>query len=708
LTKGFFVKRLITRNLIAAAVLTQITGVVFADTSSSSIHEATQNNYSAVTKQTVEPTSLISGLNLHNIDPSVRPQDYFYNHVNGMWLKNTDIPADKSSWGAFNELAEQSLNQLHSIIEATSLKKDIPAGSVEQKIIDLYASFMDEPLLEKLGTTPLEEELNNIEALIDKKELAAMIAYLSAINVSVPLELGIGQDSKDSTKVVAGLDQGGLGLPDRDYYLKDDEKLKDTRVKYLSYIEKMLTLSGDTSAKLHASQILALETQIAKIQWTKVANRDPVKTYNPMQLHQLKVLAPHVDWNRFMVAAELDGKTPYLVIGQPSYLKGISRLIEKTPLDVWKVYFKWHVLNGFAAYLSKSYADERFAFYGTTLRGVPKNEARWKRAVKTVEVSLGEGLGQLYVKQYFPAENKASMLKLVNNLITAYHQSVQTLNWMSASSKAEVHKKLDKLLVKIGYPNKWRDYSALEIKKDDLIGNMMRSSLFEYQRHVDKLGKPVDREEWGMTPQTVNAYYNPSMNEIVFPAGILQPPFFNAKADDAANYGGIGAVIGHEISHGFDDQGSQFDEVGNLRNWWTAEDHKNFAVKTKALVAQYNAYSPVKGYKVNGELTLGENIADNSGLAIAYKAYQLSLDGESAPIVDGMTGDQRFYFGWAQVWRNKTREAQQIVYLKTDPHSPSEFRGDGALANQPPFYDAFGVKEGDAMYLAPDQRVIMW
>jgi putative endopeptidase len=698
------VKRLMTRTLIAAAVLTQMTGTVFAEAAST-----TTNQTPAVKLQTSESApTLISGLNLQNVDNSVRPQDDFYRYVNGTWLKNTEIPADKSSWGAFNELAEKSLNELHSIIDTESAKKDIPAGSVEQKIVDLYASYMDEATLEKLGMTPLNTEFSRIDAIKNKKQLATIIAHLSMINVGVPLELGIGQDSKDSTKVVAGLDQGGLGLPDRDYYLKDDTKLKETRAKYLAYIEKMLSMSGDTAAKLHASQVLALETGIAKIQWTKVENRDPVKTYNPIKLNKLKTLAPHFDWNQYLVDAELKNKTPYLVIGQPSFVKGFDRLVEKTPLDVWKVYLKWHVLNGFAGDLSKAYVDERFSFYGTTLRGVPENEVRWKRGVKTVEGSIGEGLGQIYVEQYFPAENKARMVKLVHNLITAYHQSVDTLDWMSANSKKEAQKKLDKLAIKIGYPNKWRDYSALEIKKDDLIGNSIRASLFEYQRSINKLGKPVDREEWGMTPQTVNAYYNPSMNEIVFPAAILQPPFFSANADDAVNYGGIGAVIGHEISHGFDDQGSQFDEVGNLRNWWSAQDHKNFAAKTKALVAQYSAYSPIKGYNVNGELTLGENIADNSGLAIAYKAYHLSLAGKPAPTMDGMTGDQRFYLGWAQVWRSKTREAQQIVYLKSDPHSPAQFRGDGALANQPPFYQAFGVKEGDKMYLKPDQRVIMW
>lgn len=702
-------KRLMTQTLIAAAVVAQMTGTVFADSPTApTVIEKTQSIEPTTNSQAGAPTTLASGLSLKNIDSSVRPQDDFYNYVNGTWLKNTEIPADKSGWGAFNELAEQSLNQLHSIIDAESAKKDIPAGSIQQKIVDLYASYMDEPTLEKLGISPLHSEFAKIDAITNKKQLAGLVVHLSMIDVGVPLELGIGQDAKDSTKVVAGLDQGGLGLPDRDYYLKDDAKLKDTRLKYLAYIENMLTMSGDTSAKQHAAQILALETEIAKVQWTKVENRDPVKTYNPMTLSKLKTLVPHFDWNSYLVDAELKNKTPYLVIGQPSYFKGLDRLIEKTPLDVWKVYFKWHVLNGFAGDLSKAYVDERFSFYGTTLRGVPQNEVRWKRGVKTVEGQIGEGLGQLYVEQYFPAENKARMMKLVNNLITAYHHSIDTLDWMSADSKKEAQKKLDKLAIKIGYPNKWRDYSALEIKKDDLIGNSMRASRFEYQRQINKLGKPVDREEWGMTPQTVNAYYNPSMNEIVFPAAILQPPFFDANADDAVNYGGIGAVIGHEISHGFDDQGSQFDEVGNLRNWWTEADHKNFAKKTKALVAQYSAYSPVKGYNVNGELTLGENIADNSGLAIAYKAYQLSLAGKPATMMDGMTGDQRFYFGWAQVWRSKTREAQMIVQLKSDPHSPAQFRGDGALANQPPFYDAFGVKQGDKMYLAPDQRVIMW
>jgi putative endopeptidase len=530
------VKRLMTRTLIAAAVLTQMTGIANAET-------IAQTTFATTTQNNAATSNVISGISIENIDANIRLQDDFYTHVNGKWLKNTEIPADKSSWGSFNELAEKSLNQLHSIIDIESKKTDLPAGSVKQKIVDYYASYMDEATLEKLGITPLNPEFSRIDAMQNKTELATLIAYLSMIDVSVPLELGIGQDSKDSTKVVAGLDQGGLGLPDRDYYLKDDEKLKIAREKYVVYIEKMLTMSGDAAAKKHAGEILALETEIAKIQWTKVENRDPVKTYNPMTQNKLKLLAPNFDWNRYLIDSTLKGKTPYLVIGQPSYVKGFDRLLAKTPLDVWKVYFKWHVLNGFASQLSKAYVDERFAFYGTTLRGIPENELRWKRAVKTVEGKVGEGLGQLYVEQYFPAANKARMEKLVDNLIIAYRQSINTLDWMSDSSKKEAQKKLDKLAVKIGYPNQWRDYTNLEIKKDDLIGNTMRATRFESQRHINKLGKPVDREEWGMTPQTVNAYYNPSMNEIVFPAAILQPPFFHADADDAVNYGGIGAVI---------------------------------------------------------------------------------------------------------------------------------------------------------------------
>jgi predicted metalloendopeptidase len=470
----------------------------------------------------------------------------------------------------------------------------------------------------------------------------------------------------------------------------------------------MLTMAGDKKAAAKAKAIVALETELAKVQWTKVENRDPIKAYNKEDLAKLDGLTPGYTWKPYLTEAGLDGKVTYVIVSQPSYLTGFAKVLKATPLNVWKDYFTWHVLSSNASYLGKAYSDENFAFYGTALNGVPQQQPRWKRAMGLEESAVGEGLGKLYVEQYFPPESKVRMEKLVANLLEAYRRSIDTLDWMSPETKKEAQAKLSTFMPKIGYPSKWRDYSTLSIDKGDLIGNARRASEFEYLRNINKLGQPIDRAEWGMTPQTVNAYYNPEMNEIVFPAAILQPPFFNAQADDAVNYGGIGAVIGHEISHGFDDQGAQYDGAGNLRDWWTKDDHARFAAKTKALVAQYSAYAPVPGYNVNGELTLGENIADNSGLAIAYKAYKLSLGGKEAPVIDGLTGDQRFYYGWVQVWRAKVRENAAIVRIKTDPHSPPRFRGNGTVKNQPGFYDAFGVKEGDAMYLPPDQRVIMW
>jgi len=470
----------------------------------------------------------------------------------------------------------------------------------------------------------------------------------------------------------------------------------------------MLGLAGDKNAAANAKAIVALETELARVQWSNVENRDPVKAYNKVELAKLAEVAPGYDWNRYLADTGIAGKVNYVIVSQPSYLKGFAEIANKTPLETWKAYFQWHLLHANAGYLPKAYVDENFAFYGTTLTGVTEMRPRWKRGVGAVEGALGEAVGQLYVEQYFPAERKVRMEALVKNLMTAYKQSIDKLDWMSPVTKKQAQIKLAKFTTKIGYPNKWRDYSGLTVTPDDLIGNIQRSHLLNYNRELNKLGQPIDRDEWGMTPQTVNAYYNPELNEIVFPAAILQAPFFDANADDAVNYGAIGGVIGHEISHGFDDQGAQYDGDGNLRDWWTKADHKNFAKKTKQLVAQYNGFSPVKGHFVNGELTLGENIADNSGVAIAYKAYKLSLNGKKAPVIDGFTGEQRFYAGFAQVWRMKMREAQQLVLLKTDPHSPGQFRANGTMRNQPGFYQAFDVKPGDKMYLPPKDRVIMW
>lgn len=669
--------------------------------------------WAETTGQITQTTSAIvkdqkkSGIDHQYFDQNVKGNDDFYQHVNGGWLKNTEIPADKSRWGTFDILHEESLKQLHDIVDELS-KQQLVEGSSEQKVASLYANFMDEKSIEALGIQPIQAEITNVDALKSKKDIAQLAAHFSRIGVTSPFDVGIDQDMKNSTEMVAMLGQSGLGLPDRDYYLKNDAKFKKIRSQYLKYIEKTLTLAGDKQAALHAQGILKLETQIAKIQWSNVQNRDVTKLYNIYKTQDLAKLSPKIDWQTYLEKQELSDKIKTIQVIQPSYFKGLSPIVDNTSLEVWKAYFKFHLVSDFSSLLSQAFVDNSFDFYSKQLREIKEQKPRWKRGVQLVEGTLGESLGQIYVKKYFSAEKKQRMEVLVQNLMKAYSQSIDKLDWMSPTTKVQAQKKLASFAVKIGYPNKWRDYSALEIKNNDLIGNVIRSREFEHQYALNKLGKPVDRDEWGMTPQTINAYYNASLNEIVFPAAILQPPFFDMDADDAVNYGAIGAIIGHEISHGFDDQGSQFDELGNMKNWWTAEDHRKFKEKTNTLVAQYNAYEPIKGYHVNGELTLGENIADNSGLAIAYKAYQLSLNGKAAPVLDNLTGEQRFYIGWAQAWRSKITDAMQVEFLKRDPHSPDKVRGNATLLNQAPFYDAFHIQQGDKMYLPANKRVTIW
>ncbi len=650
-----------------------------------------------------------SGIETGNGDVGVRVQDDFYRHVNGTWLKNTEIPADRAGWGAFQELGERSLSQLHGIIEAVANDAPKALAGDERMIGDLFASYMDEARLESLGLKPLKQDLALIDDLKSRKGIPALIAHFNRIGAIAPYDLGIHQDARDSTRYVVDLVQSGLGLPDRDYYLKQDEaRMRDVLGKYRAHIEKMLTLVGDKDAAAKSKQIVELETRLARAQWTKVQNRDPVKTYNKLDLAKLNALTKGYDWKSYLATANIEGKVTYVIVSQPSYLKAFNRILRTTPLTAWKNYFAWHVLSSYAHLLNRAIADEDFAFNGTVLTGAPQQEPRWKRAVHLEEGAIGESLGRLYVARYFPPEYKSRMEKLVGNLLAAYRISIDSLDWMSPATKKEAQAKLAAFTAKIGYPNKWRDYSSLKINRDDLVGNVRRAIEFEYQRNVAKLGQPVDRGEWGMTPQTVNAYYDPGLNEIVFPAAILQPPFFNAAADDAVNYGAIGAVIGHEISHGFDDMGAQYDGAGNLRDWWSKEDHRKFKAKTSMLIKQYGGYSPVAGYRLNGELTLGENIADNAGLAIAYKAYRLALAGEEAPLIDGLSGDQRFYVGWAQAWRQKHREEDVVLRLKTDPHSPPQFRANGTVANQAAFYSAFGVGKGDMMYVPPERRVTIW
>jgi predicted metalloendopeptidase len=657
-----------------------------------------------------ESSTHSSGIQMQFVDQSIRPQDDFYQYVNGKWLASTAIPPDKGRYGSFDKLRDDAKEQLRGIVEALPATAD-EADSDQKKIDDIYASFMDEAALEKLGLTPLRHEFATIRALHDKKGIASLIAHFNRIGISAPYTPAVHQDARNSTVYVFDLIQDGLGMPDRDYYLLDDAKLKQIREQYLQHIGRMLALADDADADHEASQILALETALARVQWTKVENRDPVKTYNKVVLAKLSGLMPDYDWKGYLAASGVAGRVDYLIIHQPSYMRGFQRILQQTPLPVWKAYFRWRLLSELAPYLSHRFVDEHFAFYGTAMRGIDQNEPRWKRGIGLVEESIGEGLGRLYVRRYFPPEAKARVEQLVNNLLTAYRADIQTLDWMGPQTRQKALEKLAKLSNKIGYPIKWRDYGSLQIVRGDVVGNLLRAEEFEYNRNLHKLGQPIDRAEWDMTPQTVNAYYNPEENEIVFPAAILQPPFFDPAADDAVNYGGIGAVIGHEISHGFDDQGSQYDADGNVLDppgWFTQADLEQFKARTHALVAQYSAYEPVPGYHLNGELTLGENIADNSGLAIAYKAYQLALAGQPAPVIDGLSGPQRFFMGFAQVWRGKARENETIRLIKVDPHSPSSVRGSAPERNQQAFYDAFDVHEGDKMFLPPQQRVSLW
>ncbi len=648
-----------------------------------------------------------AGLDAANFDTKVRPQDDFYRYVNGGWLDRAEIPADKARWGAFNELDDSARRLLRSILEEPA-----PAGAKVDpdaaKLRALFASFMDEKTVNAAGAKPVAADFARIDALKSASDVVAEFGYLDRIGVNGPLDFAIHQDNRDSTRYIVDLVQSGLGLPDRDYYLSDDEKLKGFRTKYRDYVAVMLGKIGLADPQAKATDVLALETRIAEAQWTKVENRDPVKGYNKMATTGLAGLSHDIDWPRFLAAIGVAGKITDLTVSQPSYVSKLGDIVRTTPLETWRVYLKWRVLNQAAPYLSAEFVDTQFAFYGTTLRDVPVSEPRWKRGVRFTEGAMGEALGRQYVARTFPPESKARVEKLVATLLATFRRSIDSLDWMGPATKAEAQAKLAAFTAKIGYPAHWRDYARLKVVPGDLLGNARRATLFETDRQIAKLGTPIDRDEWTTTPQTINAYYNPELNEILFPAAILQPPFFLAEADDAVNYGAIGVVIGHEISHGFDDQGAQFDGKGNLRDWWTAEDHDRFKAKTEALVAQYSAYEAVKGYPINGNLTLGENIADNSGLAVAYRAYQSTLGGKPAPVIDGLTGDQRFFASYATIWRQKERESESIRLNKIDPHSPPAFRVRGALANQDAFFAAFDVRPGDPMFVPAGARTRIW
>lgn len=648
-----------------------------------------------------------SGVDLQALDRQTRPQDDFYQFANGGWLDNTPIPDIYSGYTIYHQVYEDAEVALKAIIEQAAQNKQ-QAGSEAQKVGDLYNSWMDAEAINKLGVSPLLPAIAQIDAISTQEQLQAMLAKLSRAGVELPFAFYIQPDLKNSAEYAVYFSQNGLTLPDRDYYLQtDNEKFAKAREGLPGYIKQMLSFVDHTATAERAQAIIDFETQIAQQQWSRVDNRDDEKTYNPYPVAELSKLGTHLHWQPMLSTLGLD-KAEKVIISQPDYFMAMDKMLQSVDLSVWKDYLKYNLIRAHATDLGDDVDDVHFQFMAKTLSGQEKQRPRWKRGISLVNGSLGEAVGRLYVEQHFPAEAKSKMQELVNNVLTVLDEGIDKLEWMSDETKIKAKQKAANFTTKIGYPDKWRDYSKLNIVAGDHFGNAQRVHDYNYQRQVDKLGQPIDRTEWFMTPQTVNAYYDPTQNEIVFPAARLQPPFFQLSADDAINYGAIGGVIGHEISHGFDDSGSKYDGDGNLKNWWSESDRKAFEQRTTMLVEQYNQFSPIEGMTVNGELTLGENIGDLSGVAMAYKAYIRSLDGKPAPVIDGFTGPQRFFIGYAMSRKGKYKEETTISRLASDPHSPLKYRVNGVYPNIDAFYQAFDVKPGDAMYLPPEQRVKIW
>jgi neprilysin/putative endopeptidase len=657
-------------------------------------------------------TNLASGIDLSHVDAEARPQDDLFGHVNGRWLAEYQIPADRATDGAFRTLYDRAEEQIRDLITEAA-GAGAASGTDEQRIGDLYASFMDEQTVRDRGLAPLLEELAAVDAADSPQALASVLGTLQRTGVGGGTGLYVDTDSKNSSRYLLHLTQSGIGLPDESYFR--DEQHAEILAAYPGHIAAMFALTYGGSSDDHAATaaaIVALETKIAAAHWDVVKRRDADLTYNLRTFADVTAEAPGFDWSGWLTGlGASEEQAAEVVVRQPDFLTAFAALWSGENLEDWKNWLRWRLIHARASLLTDELVAEDFAFYGRLLSGTEAIRERWKRAVSVVESLMGDALGRLYVERHFPPQAKARMDELVANLREAYRVSINELEWMTPQTREKALVKLDKFTPKIGYPNKWRDYSALVIARDDLYGNFRRGYSLEYDRDLAKLGGPVDRDEWFMTPQTVNAYYNPGMNEIVFPAAILQPPFFDADADDAANYGGIGAVIGHEIGHGFDDQGAKYDGDGNLVDWWTDEDRAEFGVRTKALIDQYEQFTPrglAPSHHVNGAFTVGENIGDLGGLSIALLAYRLSRNGKPAPVIDGMTGEQRVFFGWAQVWRTKSREAEAIRRLAIDPHSPPEFRCNGVVRNIDAFYEAFDVSEADELYLEPQRRVHIW
>jgi putative endopeptidase len=648
-----------------------------------------------------------SGIEIDELSDEVRPQDDLFRHVNSRWLATTEIPADRAAHGAFHMLRDQAELDVRALAEEAAAG-DAPAGSDERKVGDLWAAFMDVESVERQDAEPLAGDLAEIRAVGSTHELVALLGRLQRHGTPGLVEWFVDNDGEDATRYIVNLVQSGLGLPDESYYRED--AYAEVRAAYVEHVATMLRLAGEPDADEAAARVMALETALATGHWTTVDSRDALKTYNKHTLAALGALAPGFDWSAWLEGLGApEGAFDQVIVRQPDAVETAARLLGEVPLADWTAWLTFHHVRASAPFLSSRFVDANFAFYGTLLSGIPQLRERWKRAVDVVEGALGEAAGKLYVARHFPPEHKAHMDRLVGWLVEAYRQDIVALDWMSPETRQRALDKLERFTPKVGYPDTWRDYSTLVIERDDLLGSVRRAAAFEVDRNLAKLGKPIDRAEWHMTPQTVNAYYNPGMNEIVFPAAILRWPFFDPEADDAVNFGGIGAVIGHEIGHGFDDQGSRYDGDGNLTDWWTETDRAGFDVLTKALVAQYDGFTPegLDGHHVNGALTVGENIGDLGGIQIAHKAYLLGLEGAEPPVIDGLTGRQRVFLGWAQVWRTATRKEEQIRRLAIDPHSPPEFRAN-VVRNLDEFHEAFDVTEGDGMWLPDDERVRIW
>jgi putative endopeptidase len=649
------------------------------------------------------------GLDKAELNHNIRPQDDLFRHVNGQWLENTPIPEDQAVYGSFMILRDDSELAVKKVLEEAAAN---PKPGVAQQIGDLYASFLDEDRIEKLGAEPMQDGLGRISAISDRKDLFKLLGVFEREGLPGIWGSYVDNDAGNPERYLVHMYQGGIGLPDKEYYT--DEKYEDIRTEYVPHISRMLMLAGWSATEaIEAAQVIYdLEAKIAKHHWSRVESREAEKTYNLKDLAGLKALNKKILWDEYLAGAELKSSLlDWNVVMMPSFFEGIEDLLADEHLGAWKLWLNWVLVRSYAPYLSSAFVEERFAFYGTKLTGQPVNRPRWKRAVGLVEGSLGEAVGQIYVEKNFPASSKQKMEVLVGHLTEAYRQSITALDWMTEETKVRALEKLSKFTPKIGYPDKWKDYSAIQISRDDLVGNVRNVSSWEFDYHANKIGAPIDRDEWHMTPQTVNAYYNPGLNEIVFPAAILQPPFFSPEVDDAMNFGGIGGVIGHEIGHGFDDQGSKYDGDGKLVSWWTEADRAAFEERTKSLIDQYSELSPTDlddSYKVNGELTIGENIGDLGGLSIAWKAYLISLNGAQPPVIDGMTAAERFLMAWSQCWRGKSRDEIAIQRLATDPHSPTEFRVNQVVKNLDLFHETYQTTESDALWLDPAKRVVIW